>query len=65
MTYKRVRDNVKPEYLRLKEAMTIFSMGPDKIQSLAKECGALYKIDKCVLIKYEALRNHIETFLEV
>ena len=36
MSYRRVRGNLKPEYLRLKEAMTVFSMGPEKIEALAR-----------------------------
>ncbi|MCF0129862.1 MAG: hypothetical protein HUJ70_14860 [Pseudobutyrivibrio sp.] len=64
MTPKRQRD-VKPEYLRIKQAMVVFDLGADKIEQLAKECGALYKIDKCVLIKYEALRSYVESFLVV
>ena len=64
MPYRRVRGNLKPEYLRLKEAMTVFSMGPEKIEALARECGAYYKVDKVVLINYEALRDYIETFRE-
>ena len=44
MSYRRVREeNIKPEYLRLKQAMIVFNMGPDKIEELARECGAYYK----------------------
>lgn len=64
MAYRRVRDNVKPEYLRKKAAMEVFSMGEDKIEQLARECGAYYKIDKVVLIHYGALRDYLETFRE-
>lgn len=63
MSYKRVR-NLKPEFLRIKEAMTVFSMGPEKIEELARECGAYFKVDRVVLINYEILRDHIETFKE-
>ncbi len=64
MSYKRVRGILKPEYLRLKEAMVVFSVGPEKIEALAKECGAYYKVDKVVLIHYESMREYLETFRE-
>ena len=54
MSYRRVREeNIKPEYLRLKQAMIVFNMGPDKIEELARECGAYYKVDRVVLINYD------------
>ena len=38
MSYRRVREeNIKPEYLRLKQAMIVFNMGPDKIEELARD----------------------------
>ena len=64
MSYKRFRGNIKPEYLRLKEAMVVFSMGPEKIEALAKECGAYYKVDRVVLINYNAMHDYVETFRE-
>lgn len=64
MSYSRVRGSLRPEYLRLKEAMLVFSMGPEKIEALARECGAYYKVDHVVLINYGELRDYIETFRE-
>lgn len=64
MSYSRVRGSLRPEYLRLKEAMLVFSMGPEKIEALARECGAYYKVDRVVLINYGGLRDYIETFRE-
>ena len=65
MSYRRVREeNIKAEYLRLKQAMIVFNMGPDKIEELARECGAYYKVDRVVLINYGALREFLETFKE-
>ena len=38
MSYRRVsEENIKPEYLRLKQAMIVFNMGPDKIEELARD----------------------------
>ena len=64
MSYSRVRGSLRPEYLRLKEAMLVFSMGPEKIEALARECGAYYKVDRVVLINSGELRDYIETFRE-
>ena len=64
MSYRRFKGNIRPEYLRLKEAMIVFSMGPDKIESLARECGAYYKVDRVVLINFEVMREYIESFRE-
>ena len=64
MGYKRVRLGITPEYVRLKDAMTMFSISTEKVEQLARECGAYYKIDKVVLIKQDALREYIETFRE-
>lgn len=44
--------------------MIVFNMGPDKIEELARECGAYYKVDRVVLINYGALREFLETFKE-
>ena len=63
MSYRRVRD-VKAEFLRIKEAMVVFSMGPEKIEALARECGAYYKVDRVILIDYRTLRDYISTFRE-
>ena len=64
MSYRRFKGNIRPEYLRLKEAMIVFSMGPDKIEALARECGAYYKVDRVVLINFEVMREYIESFRE-
>ena len=62
MSYKRPRGSINAEYLRLKDAIEVFSMGPDKLEALAKECGAYYKVDRLVLIKRDVFRDYIETF---
>ena len=45
--------------------MLVFSMGPDKIEALVKECGAYYKVDRVVLINHDTMREYIESFREV
>ena len=38
----------------------MFSMGADKIEALAKECGAYFKVDRVVLIHTDTMREYIE-----
>ena len=44
--------------------MVTFSMGPDKIEALDKECGAYFKVDRVVLIHTDTMREYIESFRE-
>ena len=62
MAYRRVRAIFNPEFIRPKDAMVVFSMSAEKIEELARECGAYYKIDKVVLIKLDPLREYINSF---
>lgn len=64
MSYKRLKNMIGAEYLRLQDATGVFGIGPDKLEALARECGALYKVDRCVLIKYTVMKDYIETFKE-
>lgn len=64
MSAKRPRGKVTPEYLRLSEAMVVFSIGENKLIALAKECGAYHKLDRMVLIKYSVMNDFIESFQE-
>lgn len=65
MSAKRPRGTVAPEYLRLSEAMIVFSIGENKLIELARECGAYIKLDRMVLIKYSVMKEFIETFREM
>lgn len=62
MSYKRARNHISAEYYRLQEAMEVFAMGQEKIEELAMECGAYYKIDRIVLIKKSIFQEFIESF---
>lgn len=64
MSAKRPRGKVIPEYLRLSEAMIVFSIGENKLIELAKECGAYHMLDRMVLIKYSVMNEFIESFQE-
>lgn len=64
MSAKRPRGTVAPEYLRLSEAMIVFSIGENKLIELARECGAYIKLDRG-FIKYSVMKEFIETFKEM
>lgn len=65
MSAKRPRETVAPEYLKLSEAMIVFSIGENKLIKLARECGAYIKLDRMVLINYLVMKEFIETFKEM
>lgn len=62
MSAKRLRYNGIPAYLKLEEAMYVFSISANTVRRIAIECGALRKIDKNVLINYEKMAAYVETF---
>ena len=45
----RTRENAK-RYVRYKEGAELYSIGLTKFQQLAKEAGAVIKVDKLVLV---------------
>ena len=52
----------KKKWIRCKEATQIYSMGRTKLTALAKEAGAVIKIDSTMLIDTETFDRFIETF---
>lgn len=50
------------KFVRYKEAAEMYSMGLTKIQEIAKDAGAIYKVDKVVLVNTEILDKYIESF---
>lgn len=60
-TPRRPRE-VKVEYLRLKEASKVFSIGETKIKEIATSCDALISMPGIVLIDYEKFKDYIESF---
>ena len=53
---------VKKKFVRYKEGAELYSIGLTKFQELAKEAGAVYKIDKVVLVNCERFEKFLETF---
>ena len=53
---------LKKEWIRTKEGIEMYSMGRTKLVSLAREAGAVYKIDGTLLINVEKFELFLETF---
>ena len=68
MGYKRKEvESTKQQakkFVRYKEGAEKYSLGLTKFQELAKEAGAVYKIDGIVLVNCEIFEKFLETFRE-
>ena len=52
----------KKRLVRYKEGAEIYSMGMNKFQALAKDAGAILKIDRMVLVDLDTFDQYLETF---
>lgn len=50
------------KFVRYKEGAQIYSISVSKFQRLAKEAGALYKVDKVALVNTELFEQYLESF---
>ncbi|SCW45369.1 hypothetical protein SAMN02910456_01190 [Ruminococcaceae bacterium YRB3002] len=50
------------KFVRYREGAEKYSLGLSKFQELAKEAGAVYKIDKIALVNCEIFERYLETF---
>ena len=53
----------KKRLVRYKEGAEMYSMGMNKFQTLAKDAGAILKIDRMVLVDLDIFDQYLETFL--
>ena len=53
---------IRKRFVRYKEGCEIYSMGMNKFADLAKEAGAVYKIDKLVLVNTEIFEKYLDSF---
>jgi len=53
----------KKKYVRYEEACEIYSMGLTKLKEVARDAGAIYRLNRLVLINLEKMDAYIETFL--
>ena len=52
----------KKRLVRYKEGAEMYSVGMNKFQSLAKDAGAILKIDRIVLVDLDVLDQYLESF---
>ena len=52
----------KKRLVRYKEGAEMYSMGMNKFQTLAKDAGAILKIDRMVLVDLDIFDQYLETF---
>ena len=52
----------KKRLVRYKEGAVMYSMGMNKFQTLAKDAGAILKIDRMVLVDLDIFDQYLETF---
>ena len=52
----------KRRLVRYKEGAEMYSMGMNKFQTLAKDAGAILKIDRMVLVDLDIFDQYLETF---
>ena len=52
----------KKRLVRYKDGAKMYSMGMNKFQTLAKDAGAILKIDRMVLVDLDIFDQYLETF---
>ena len=52
----------KKRLVRYKEGAEMYSMGMNKFPTLAKDAGAILKIDRMVLVDLDIFDQYLETF---
>lgn len=52
----------KKRLVRYKEGAEMYSMGMNKFQTLAKDAGAVLKIDRMVLVNLDVFERYLESF---
>ncbi len=56
---KRVDDK---KFVRYKEGAKLYSMCQSKFEDMARDAGAIYKLNKPVLVNCEIFEEYLETF---
>lgn len=52
------------KFVRYAEGAELYSIGLTKFRQLAKDAGAIYKIDKLALVNTEIFERYLESFRE-
>ena len=59
---KKKKKVEKKRLVRYKDGAKMYSMGMNKFQTLAKDAGAILKIDRMVLVDLDIFDQYLETF---
>lgn len=60
---KIVKGNeIKKKFVRYKEGADLYSMSQSKFEQMAKDAGAVYKLNKLVLVNREVFDDYLESF---
>ncbi len=59
--YQKAQKKMK-NFVRYKEGAELYSMCQTKFERLAKDDGAVYKVDRLVLVNLEVFEKYLETF---
>lgn len=60
----RAARRLRREFLRYEDAEIIYSLSHKKLNELAAEAGAIYRMDRTVLINREIFDEYLERFRE-
>lgn len=53
---------IKKKFVRYKEGANLYSMSQSKFEQMAKDAGAIYKLNKFVLVNMEVFDDYLESF---
>lgn len=53
---------IKKKFVRYKEGANLYSMSQSKFEQMAKDAGAIYKLNKLVLVNMEVFDDYLESF---
>lgn len=66
MTYSNFRivrgKEIKKKFVRYKEGANLYSMSQSKFEQMAKDAGAIYKLNELVLVNMEVFDDYLESF---
>ncbi|MFA9464357.1 MAG: DUF6462 family protein [Velocimicrobium sp.] len=53
---------IKKKFVRYKEGADLYSMSQSKFEQMAKDAGAVYKLNKLVLVDRKVFDDYLESF---
>lgn len=59
---REAKKEKRKRLVRYKDGAEMYSMGLNKFQALAKDAGAILKIDRMVLVDLDRFDEYLETF---